>query len=209
MAVRIYDRYGNIRTTSPAPQAGPQVGGHTGGSGLSRLYVPGMLGGTALTTGAPAAGTMRAVPFRCPNRRGTIDLLAIQVTTLLAGSARVGLFRNADKAGQNLYPGALIVDSGVLDTTTTGLKSAAVSATYDPGELLWAVHVSSVAATLRCMAIAGIDTSVLGLDTALGTAGGLGISVAHAFAALPATFTAGGAVITAVPIPAIGVRFAS
>ena len=77
---------------------------------------------------------------------------------------------------------------------------------YDPGELLWAVHVSSVAATLRCMAIAGIDTSILGLDTALGTAGGLGISVAHAFAALPSTFTAGGAVITAVPILTVTAR---
>lgn len=209
MPIEIYDANGNRRTANPVPAPGGSVGGHIGGSGLTSYAIAAMLSATALTTGAPTANVLRAFPLICPPRKGTIDQLAFNVTTLLAGNARIGAYRNADKAGQNLYPGALIVDSGDISTAAAGVKTYATSITFDPGELLWLTHVGSVAATLRCLGLAGIDVKLLGLGTALSTAPSLGISVAHAYAALPATFTAGGAFITAVPVPALAARFSA
>lgn len=192
------------------PENGPGgVGGHTGGGGLARLYVPGARGATALTTGAPTANVLRAVPFVCPNRKGTIDQLSLRTTVGGAGSsARLGLYRTASSA--NLYPGALIAETAALGTTGVAHTVGAVSATFDPGEILWVAHVASATVpTIACIALASADVQLLGHDSALGNAAAVGVSVAHTFGALPATFTAGGAVITAAPIPAIGVRFAT
>lgn len=208
MPITIYDVNGNPRSYSPVPHV-CGAGGHTGGSGISRYYVAGMGGATALTTGAPTANVLRAFPLRCPLRRGTIDLLAFNVTTLLAGNARIGAYRNADAAGQNLYPGALIADSGSISTGTAGVKTYATSISFSPGELLWLAYCSDAAATLRALAVAGCETDTLGLDTGMGTAPGIGYSVAHTYGALPATFTAGGAVISAVPLPALAARFSA
>ena len=201
-----------LGSTSAAwvPENGPGgVGGHTGGGGLARLYVPGARGATALTTGAPTANVLRAVPFVCPNRKGTIDQLSLRTTVGGAGSsARLGLYRTASSA--NLYPGALIAETAALGTTGIAHTVGAVSATFDPGEILWVAHVASATVpTIACIALAAADVQLFGFDSALGNAAAVGISVAHVFGALPATFTAGGAVITAAPIPAIGVRFAT
>lgn len=174
------------------------------GVGLESWYVAGCANCTALTTGAPTAGVLRAVPFLATGKDRTIDRLAMNVTTLLAGSARIGLYKN-DLIG-NLYPGTLVVDSGVIDTGTAGVKAVAVAATLVAGALYWAVHVGSAAPTLRCHALGGIE-NFLGISNAFGTAYNAGLSVAFAFAALPATFPAGAAMITAVPIPAVAVRF--
>jgi hypothetical protein len=177
-----------------------------GGSGLSRYSVAGLATATALTTGAPAVGTLRAFPWVAPAKPGTINQLAFNVTTLLAGNGRIGLYRNAGQG--NLYPAALVADSGDISTVTTGVKTFAISHTYEPGALYWLTYESSAAATLRCLAVGGC-LAIHGLDTGLGTAPGVGISVARTYGALPTPFPAGGAVITAVPIPALAVRLAT
>ena len=159
--------------------------------------------GTALTTGAPAANTLYAIPF-IVSKVMTIDQMAINVTTLGSGSTpRVGIY--ADNG--NSYPGALVVDAGTQSGGATGVKTytTGLPVTLDPG-LYWLAYVTNATApTIRTFAVASLNP-VLGYSSALGTAPNLGWSVAFTFAALPSTFTAGGTPVTAVPIPTVFVR---
>jgi hypothetical protein len=180
-----------------------------GGTGLSRYQIAGMANATALTTGAPSANNLRALPFVAPARGGVIDQLAFNVTTLLAGNARIGLYKNT--ADGNLYPGDLVsgTDSGSISTVTTGVKTFTVNVPLDPGRVYWLAHVCDAAATLRCLAVGGM-WAALGLDSGLGTAPGFGITRAFTYAALPNPFgTTSPSVIGAVPIPALAARFSA
>jgi hypothetical protein len=162
---------------------------------------------TPLTTGSPTTGVLRAIPFLA-TRGGTLDRIAFQVTTLISsGVARAGIYQAT--SATNLYPNNLIVDGGEFVTSTTGLKAATINQALTANTLYYLVFLAGTAAsTIRCLALAGCAV-VLGLDNALGTTPAVGISVSQAYGALPGTFPAGGAVITAVPVPAIGVRFSA
>lgn len=178
-----------------------------GTSPIERWYVAGLSNALALTTGAPAIGTLFALPFAVP-RGGTLDRIAFQVTTLAAsGTGRCGIYQATSDT--NVYPNALIVDSGSLSTASTGLKSATISQALTANTLYWFVYLAgTAAATIRCMALGGVR-AFMGIDNAIGAAPGFGITVAQAFGSLPATFPAGGTVMTAVPIPAIAARFSA
>lgn len=215
MGIMIYDSSGNPRVGSPVPLGCPAMGGHTGGSGIAApLYIAGQAGATAVPSAAAAvAGTIRAMPFFCPNRKGTIDLLGAQVATGLAGNLRCAIFRNADTAGANLYPGALAVQfAAAASTAATGLKSEAVSVSFSPGELLWAAVNTDAAVVLRGVALASLNANILGIPYAAtpGTAFVSHVTGALAFGAFGSTFPAGGAYVagTAVP-PALFMRFSS
>lgn len=179
---------------------------HAGGSGLEMWYIANCVNALALTTGAATANVLRALPFVAPARGGTLDRLAFNVTTLLAGNARIGLYKNVSES--NLYPQTLLFDSGDISTATAGVKTASLAQDLEPGALYWVAIVGSAAATMRALAVGGCS-HILGTTNALGTAPTVGISVAHAYGALPATFTGGGAAITAVPIPALAYRFSA
>lgn len=160
--------------------------------------------GTALGTGAPTANVLRAIPF-IVTKVTTIDQMAINVTTLLAGLARIGIY--ADNG--NNYPGALIVEATSvtqIDTGTAGVKIATggLPVTLQPG-LYWLAIVANAASTIRAHVVASM-LPVLGYASTLPTTASLGWSVALTYAALPTTFTAGGAPIIAIPIPAVFVR---
>lgn len=177
---------------------------HAGGSGLEVWYLAGASNGLALATATMTANVLRAFPFVAPARGGTLDRLGFNVTTLLAGNSRIGLYASVSES--NLYPSALLEDSGSISTATTGVKSYTINRALKPGRLYYLAHVCDVAVVLRGFAVGGVS-SVLGISNALGTTPNLGVSVAHTYGALPATFTAGGAMITAVPLPALGYRF--
>ncbi len=179
---------------------------HTGGSGSEIWYVANQGSALALTTGAPSANFLRAFPFIAPARGGRLDRIACNVTTLLAGNLRIGVYKAVSDA--NIYPSDLLADSGDISSGSATVKTYTVSLDLEPGALYWLAHVGSVAATLRCMAVGGVS-SLLGMTSALSTAPNVGYSVAHAYAALPDPFTAGGVVITAVPIPALAYRFSA
>ncbi len=179
---------------------------HTGGSGSEIWYIANLGNCTALTTGAPTANTLRALPFIAPARGGRLDRIACNVTTLLAGNLRLGIYKAISDS--NIYPGSLLAVSGDISSGTTGVKSYTIDLALNPGELYWLAHVGSVAATLRCMAVGGVGP-IMGMTSALSTAPNAGYSVAHTYGALPSVFTAGGSVITAVPIPALAFRFSA
>ena len=158
------------------------------------------INGNALTTGNPTANTLRAVPFIVP-KTIVVDRLAVNVTTLLAGNIRLGIYRDNGLG----YPGALVLDAGATSTATAGVKAFIINQTLTGGQLYWLAAVSDAASTLRCFTVAGM-TPILGFDNTLGTAPGLYYNVALTYGALPATFTAGATFGTAIPIPAIFVR---
>lgn len=176
------------------------------GTTLNAWYTS-AINNTAMTTGAGTVNVLRAIPY-IVSKTTTVDQMAINVTTVGAGgtgNARVGIY--ADNG--NNYPGALVVDAGAAVTTSTGVKTftTGLPVTLDPG-LYWLAYVhdnATTAPTMRALAVGSIPP-VLGTGSTLPLTPSLGWSVAFTYAALPATFTAGGAVITAVPIWAVFVR---
>lgn len=160
--------------------------------------------GTALGTGAPTANILRAIPFIVAKTM-TIDQMAMNVTTAVAGAARIGIY--ADNG--NNYPGALVVEATSVTQIDTGLAGVRIASgglpvILQPG-LYWLAIVSNAAPTIRTFVVASM-LPVLGYASALPTNAQFGWSVALTYAAMPATFSAGGAPITAIPIPAIFVR---
>lgn len=159
--------------------------------------------GTALATGAPTINTLRAMPLII-TKTTTIDQMAINITTLGAGSnVRVGIYSD----NGNNYPDALIADAGSISTAAAGIKTYTTNlpVTLQPGLYWMAIVGNGTAPTMRTFAVGGMNP-VLGYASTLPANAQFGWSVAFAFAALPATFTAGGTPITAVPLPAIFVR---
>ena len=172
------------------------------GATEDRWYVAGMVNATVLTTGAPTANFLRALPLI--TGRATLDRIAINVTAAAAGSARLGIYND----GGNLYPSSLVLDAGEVSTGTTGVKALTIiNQTLAPG-LYWLVLVSNAASTIRALALGGC-MAILGLDATLGTAPGVGWSATFTYAALPASFPAGASVLAATPVPAVFVRAAA
>lgn len=175
------------------------------GTTLDRYYVAGQVNAVATSTATPAINTFYAVP-QVVTRPMTLDRLALQVTTAAASSAvRVGIYTNTSNS--ELYPAALVVDSGALDTTAVGMKNATVSQVLSPG-LYWFVYLAGVAAPqVRAVALAGLSP-MLGNSNVLATTVGIGLTVAYTYGALPATFPAGASVFQNAP-PAIGFRLSA
>jgi hypothetical protein len=99
----------------------------------------------AATTLAVSANVIRYFPILVVTPI-TLDQLAVEVTAAGAGSttARLGIF-NADADWQ---PGTLVVDGGTVATDSTGVKTATINTTLQPGRYLLALN-SDGGATLR------------------------------------------------------------
>lgn len=180
----------------------------SGGSGLAANYVAGLTNGTALGTLAMGANVLYAAPFVAPPRAALLDRVGVYVTTgVAATSVRLGIYDATSET--NLYPSALLWDSGVLSTVTTNaIASGNPSLALVPGRLYWAVLNSSGAPTLRSVAVGGA-APIFGFPDAIsGTAAQICLSGSRAYAALPSTFTASIAAGTA-GFPAVFLRFSA
>lgn len=161
-------------------------------------------GGATVT---PAVDTLYAVPF-WSGSGGTLDRLALQVTTLAAsGTARVGIY--ATKARSNIYPGALVAGSAQLDTSTTGVKAdTGYTASLEPNRYYWAVVLTGTAApVIRGIGVASTQT-ILGVTSTSFSADQTMLTVAQAYGALPATFPAG-ATATSAAVPKVVGRYSA
>jgi len=156
--------------------------------------------GTALTTGAVASNRLYAIPIPI-SEITRFDRIAINVTTAGSGNIRLGIYEDI-----NAYPGKLLLDAGTVSTSSTGVKSIAISHLVSPGRK-WLVLVSSGTPTLRSFAVASLVNS-LGYGSALGTAAIQGFYVSYTYATLPLVFPGNPTLITAVPIPAVFLRIA-
>ena len=120
----------------------------------------------------------------------TIDQLAIYIYTAAAagGVARMGLY--ADDG--TLHPGQLIYDSGEIDTTTTGPKTAAPPSpvVIAKGTPFWTCLLCGVAA-LKPKVSDYSCLSALGTGNTVGGWSLNGFYADQAYGALPATHPAG------------------
>jgi hypothetical protein len=158
--------------------------------------------GTALTATAVTANRLYAIPFLCP-KAITLDQIAFNVTTLLAGKARCGIYNDS-----GLYPSSLLLDGGELDTGTTGVKSTTINQALSASSLYWLAFLANAAVTIRGFAVASM-LPILGISNALGTAQNLGLYVSQTYGALPGTFPGTPTMIVAAPLPAIFVRLSA
>jgi hypothetical protein len=201
----------NGGATVQMPKA-PSLGGFEyyiqRGATLQTYRPLGHVVGQAIQAATQAIDTLIAVPFPV-GLSCSMDEIAFNVSTLAAGSsARVGIYRAT--SAKNIYPGALVVDSGAVATTSTGFKNTAVSVNLKPG-LYWSVYVAGVLAPQ--ISGWGVSTTnpgnpILGYTNANPPLCNHSLRVAFAFAALPATFP-GGAALSAGPGTAIFGRFSA
>ncbi len=173
--------------------------------GIAANFCAGMVNAVALTTGAPAAGTLRALPFQVAEDC-TADQLALEVTAAVATAvSRVGIYDST----ADIYPGALIGESGQMATDTVGVVTAAVSLALKRGVLYWAALLGgTAAANIRCLNM-GNAASVLGVGAAFGTTYQVGWFHAQAYGTLPSAFPSSGpGALSALPVPCLFVRIA-
>jgi hypothetical protein len=114
-------------------------------------------GGSALSTLALVAARAHYVPFTVP-RPMTLSALGVSVSTAAAGTGTLGIYDSDGDATYD-YPGTLLASSttGAINTGTTGTKLASVDITLIPGHVYFAGLVNSSAATVRAVALAGIQ----------------------------------------------------
>ena len=140
-----------------------------------------------MATSATSANNLDMLPFYVPDSQA-FDRIAINVTTLAAGNARLGIY--ADTGG--VYPGELLVDAGEVDTGTAGIKWCAINITLVPG-LYWLARIQNAAPTLRSL----FHYTMIPLGSAdLGVSVVSGYRLARAYGVLPSPFPAGAIDIT-------------
>jgi hypothetical protein len=116
--------------------------------------IAGCAAGVALTTLALTASRQYFIPFTFGAAR-TLTNLRISVSTLLAGTAAIGIYSNTVFSGSDT-PGTKLVEVTGLDTGTAGDKTGAATLTFQPGALYWASVIASAGCTVRAMAVGGV-----------------------------------------------------
>lgn len=168
---------------------------------------------TALTTAVlTTTATIRVIPF-IAQKVMTIEGMSVSVqTTAASSSVRLGIYRDSGRG----YPGSLIVDAGLVATTSTGQRSICPSGCTTTGSgtlpvmiqpgLYWlALNNNSIAVTLRGFAVANLN-AVSGYPTSYTTLRNVGWNIANTWGAFPTTFPVSANATTAVPLPAVTVR---
>lgn len=186
-----------------------------GTSPLECWYGPGVTQSTTSTIAmavAASTSTMYAVPY-IEGKGGTLDRMAINVNVAVASTTvRFGIYSST--SNDNLYPNALVVDAGEIDSTTVGTKTQTISASLTKGSLYWFVLIAdNSTATLTGPTIRGIAAAsmpnILGTSSAFGTTPNTYLSITgQTYGALPNTFPAGATVATGVA-PAAIVRYSA
>ncbi len=163
-----------------------------------RYYTFSASDSTAPTTLALTAGRLYAMPFLVSGTH-TFVRIAIAVSTLSAGNARMGIYTNTTG---DVYPNSLVAgtDVGEVATGTTGLKETTISWSPTPG-LYWLCVVAQATPTVRAVAV-GSTIPILGMDATLAAAHGNSWYVAMTYGALPGTYP-GGATIGNASMPIV------
>lgn len=151
---------------------------------------------------------LRAYPILIPRTR-TADRMALLV---LAGNAagreaRMGLYRNVANP-RDLYPGALLDESAVLDCSTTGVKSTTISRILTPG-LYWLAFVVNNASISFGAYNTAQAAARLGLPSTLDANAGTGWTHAHTYGALPDPYPSSSPSIVNTENPKLALRFSA
>ena len=137
------------------------------------------------TSVAMTAGRLYAVPFFTGPNGFTATNLSIEVTTLAAANARLGIY--AADTDPPFFPASLLLDAGEVSTGTTGIKTIDITdALYtgtEPSRLIWLASVFQGTPNVRVI-------QQISHIVGVGAAGvhQSGVYMTHAYAALPSTF---------------------
>lgn len=143
---------------------------------------------SALAGLATSANNLDMLPFYVPVAQA-FDRIAVSVTTLAAGNARLGIY--ADTGA--VYPGELVLDAGVVTTGTAGTRALTISLVLAPG-LYWLARLQDAAPSLQGLSTAGMIA--LGSED-LGISAITGYRLARAYGdGFPNPFPSGAAFIT-------------
>jgi hypothetical protein len=145
---------------------------------------------TAFVNNTMVANTIYASPLMCP--RGTLDRMAFSVTASASGTIRHGIYVAASESDP--YLSTLLVDSGAISVSTTGLKTTTISVDILPAKMYWMVMQTSANAPDTTAFATAFDVwyGLLGRTT-WATSGdwlSAGFRMARTDAALPSTFPA-------------------
>jgi hypothetical protein len=187
------------------------------GSTANRKHVAGHMGNIGnltTTTTSPSANTLYAMPL-IVERTTQYDLISFRVGTLsTSGSVRVGIYRD----NGNIYPGPLLFDSGVIDTSTgstTTTRDTTITSSvqvFQPGVYWLTFETNSATGQYGCHSSSNITMSFTGHEPNMSAIqNGWGYSVSHTFGTLPDPYPGGAAInVTAPsatnPQPALGLR---
>lgn len=157
------------------------------GGVISGVFYDNSFGGLAAGTTSIPANTIAAVPFVSPVDLA-VDRIGVPVTTLAtAGTADLHIYENLP----NGWPGAKLLSSSVLNTSTTGFKVATISFTFEAGKVYWLAIRASVAVSVRGVQLA--NAKQFGMASADGSGSGYATALAQAStmpAAAPSTWGA-------------------
>jgi hypothetical protein len=175
---------------------------HQAGVSPLEIWYPQSSHSGAVGTAVPTVNTLICSPFF--GTTGILDRIQFEVTTLAAGGvARAGIYRATSR--KNIYPDNLIVDGGEQSTASTGFKTSTISTQIYDSQLYWFCYLAgTLSATVRVTSI--VYPGMFGCNFNVFT--GASLAFSFAYAALPATFPAGGAPGTATP-PCMSVRYES
>ena len=178
-----------------------------GTSPLSAYYIAGMIGARAITsTTTIDANKLYGIPF-FTGKGGRIDSTALYISGGAAGGreCRTGIYSNTSDS--EAYPYQLIVDFGVYDCSTTGLKSTPATVILPEDELLWVTVVGNNASTAYRAILQDGMHPIYGWDMGAATDPGHSVSVSYTYGTLPQNYPGGGSVYAGAGLPAVGLRF--
>jgi hypothetical protein len=164
--------------------------------GINDYIVPYASNGTAATTLALTANRIYWIPFIVWSAV-SITGIAINVTTAASGTVYVGIYSSTTTYAPNT-----LITSFSFSSSTTGVKSATVSLTLQPG-VYWMALVSTATPTIRAIAIGSAFSLAL---PSLGTANTTCWYTSGT--SLPATApTSGYTALNGSAVPAVGLRY--
>lgn len=163
---------------------------------------------TVASYGNLGNGTLWAMPY-LESRGGTIDRLAFLLSTTAPGYyVRLGIYEAT--SATNLYPGDLLLDSGAIELTPSGVLAWSGTQALANNTLYWLTMLAnSSSATFgnHSTTSAQVTAPVLGVDSTLNVATKPCLSVAQAYGALPDPFPSSAA--RSVYLPLIAVRYSA
>lgn len=157
----------------------------------------------ATTTGTATADRMYAIAIYIPNAC-TITKIGIEQTTGVAGNCRLGIYN----MGSDALPSTLLLDAGVVTTTTAAEKEIAISQSMTQGwyYLVALFDSGGASASTRRISTCANGAFILGADSPATTSTVNAPYVAQTYGALPSTFGTPTLVSIAGTFPLVWVR---
>lgn len=180
----------------------------------TRYYSAGNLTLETLGTVTPTADKIYAYPVIF-GRAVTLANLYLYVSTAPANAkAHIGIYNSvsatAGPSGANTYPNALLYDSGEIDCSGVGRKTAASAYACAANTLYWLVDLQNNGGAGVATVRGTIDYTMWGLPGYTATDGQekQGWQATQAYGALPATFpTVGSTALSLATVPGIFYSF--